>query len=181
MTAADVACFHAVGNLPPWASLAWHIEVFSDRLPRGTLPIAHDSCGNLWLLSVGPDRPGSVLFWDHGTFASVDETDFDAWPQVASSFEDFLAKLSEYRPLPDEEALKSRYTLVQLANCGMANQSPDFNEQEVHDFAWHCHVDEQAKLDMQLVQYAAVVHTDGYTQLRAAEGLIEEGPARLPE
>lgn len=183
-TASDVFCFHCITDERPWASMQWHWDTFAGRLPKDTLPIAHDSCGNLWLLSVGPDHGNAVIFWDHGTFDNFDETDFDAWPKVANSFDEFLGRLSEYRPLPEDEELLSRYALVKRAVEGMAKQSPDFDKYTAVDAAWHCDYSEDGRVQMQLVNYvphAAVTHTDGYSRLRASKGLNEEGPARLPK
>lgn len=182
-TASNVFCFHGVGDLPPWASIQWHIDTFSGRLPEDTLPIAHDSCGNLWLLNIGSQNSGTVVFWDHGTYDNFDETDFEAWPKVAVSFTELVSKLHDYQPLPEEEELLSRYVLVQQAIEGMAQRSPDFDKYAAVDAAWHCDFTEEGKIQMQLVNYiphAAVTHTDGYSRLRAAKGLIDEGPPRLP-
>src|SRR5688572_3552650 len=51
-TASDVFCFFAIGHERPWASMEWHQGTYSGRLPKNTIPIARDSCGNLWLISV---------------------------------------------------------------------------------------------------------------------------------
>jgi hypothetical protein len=182
-TATDVFCFHSIGDERPWASMEWHQKTFSGRLPENTLPIAHDSCGNLWLLNVGPSHAGSVAFWDHGTFGTFDETHFDAWPRVAESFQEFIDNLHEYSPLPEDKELLSRYALVQKAIEGMAKGSSDFHKHSVLDGAWHCHY-EDGHVKMQCVDYvvhAVAAHTDGYSELRAAKGFIKAGPARLPE
>src|SRR5438105_1828158 len=63
-TASDVFCYFAIRDKRAWASLEWHFDTFSGRLPKNTVPIARDSCGNLWLLTVGGERAGSVFFWD---------------------------------------------------------------------------------------------------------------------
>jgi hypothetical protein len=61
-TASDVFCFFAIRDKRAWASMEWHLDTFSDRLPKKTVPIARDSCGNLWLLAVGRENAGSVFF-----------------------------------------------------------------------------------------------------------------------
>ena len=82
-TASDVFCFFAFDDERPWASMDWHYETYSGRLPPETLPIGRDSCGNLWLLGVGGRGAGSVYFWDHGSYGTFDETDIKNWPRVA--------------------------------------------------------------------------------------------------
>src|SRR4051794_1713381 len=52
-TATDVHSFHGLHDGPAWASLRWHMHTYQERLPASTLPIAHDSTGNLWLLHGG--------------------------------------------------------------------------------------------------------------------------------
>jgi len=183
-TASDVFCFHSIGDERAWASMEWHHKTFSGRLPKNTLPIAHDSCGNLWLLNVGPDHGGSVVFWDHGSFDTFDETDFDVWPRVAKSFQEFIHNLHEYQPLLEDKGLLSRYALVQRAIEGMATKSSDFDKHTVLDGAWHCDYSEDGNVKMQCVNYevhAVATHTDGYSRLRAAKGLIQVGPPRLPK
>lgn len=52
-------------NGPYYASLYKHIDMFKNRLPLSTLPIATDAFGNLFILSVHQDRYGYIYFWDH--------------------------------------------------------------------------------------------------------------------
>ena len=69
-TASDVFCYLAIGDNPAWAGMEWHLDTLARRLPKDTIPIARDSCGNLWLLAAGNKDAGSVFFWDHGSFAT---------------------------------------------------------------------------------------------------------------
>src|SRR5204862_6472027 len=175
LTVSDVYCFHCLGDELPWASVEWHCENFAGRLPKDTLPIGHDACGNLWLLNVGPKYGGTVVFWDHGSFETFDETDFDSWPRVANSFQEFLGSLHEYNALSEDAQLLSRYAIVQKAVEGLVKKSPDFNRHSILDGAWHCHY-EDGNVKMQCVNYlphAVATHTDGYSDLRAAKGLIK--------
>lgn len=181
-TATDVFCFHCLGDERPWANLEWHCKAFDGRLPKDTLPIGHDSCGNLWLLNVAPDQDGSIAFWDHGSFDTFDETDFAAWPRVANSFQEFIDGLRDYDTKSEDSKLLSRYALVQRAVEGMAD-TPDSDKRSMLDGAWHCHF-EDGNVSMQCVNYvphAIATHTDGYSQLRAEKGLTKSGPLRLPQ
>jgi hypothetical protein len=83
---------------------------------------------NLWLLNVGPDHGGAVVFWDHGSFDTFNESDFAVWPRVANSFQEFIGKVHEDHPLPGEEVLRSRYALVQKAVKQMADSASDFDK-----------------------------------------------------
>ncbi|MGS2807396.1 SMI1/KNR4 family protein [Nocardia sp. MW-W600-9] len=41
------------------------LEVYEGRVPRWFLPVARDSYGNLFALSLRPEDHGTVWFWDH--------------------------------------------------------------------------------------------------------------------
>ncbi len=183
-TASDVFCFFAIGDERSWASLEWHCDTFSGRLPKGTLPIARDSCGNLWLLSVGSTSPGAVFFWDHGSYETFDETDLAQWPRVATNFHAFRESLIPYDANATNKAVLSRYALVKQATEGMAKKDDGFSTRANPEYAWHCDCTDGGDVRMQFVAYevhAAVTHTDGYSRLRALKGLIKQGPPRLPK
>jgi hypothetical protein len=164
--------------------MEWHHDTYSGRLPENTLPIARDSCGNLWLLSVGGDNVGSVYFWDHGSYDTFDETDLRNWPRVAASFTEFLGSLGSDDVSADTTVVPSRYSLVRQATGGMSENNAGFSTRANPGYVWHCDCDDAGHVKMEFVQYevhAAVTHTDGYSRLRAMKGLIKEGPTRLPE
>ena len=48
-----------------FASLYKHIDVFKNRLPFGTFPIASDPFGNLFIMSLHKESYGHIYFWDH--------------------------------------------------------------------------------------------------------------------
>ena len=183
-TASDVFCFFAIGDERTWASLEWHQESFSERLPAGTLPVARDSSGNLWLLETIGKTKGAMVFWDHGSYDTFDETDIDNLPRVAANFDDFLKALGTYCSEIEDDMVPSRYALVIQAIDGMAKNNPGFGTRDNPEFVWHCDIDANGNCKMQFIQYevhAMVPHTDGYSVLRANNGLIEQGPTRLPE
>lgn len=71
-------------------------DVFSDRVPKGLLPIAGDCFGNIILLDVAAKSPGAVYFWDHER--EDDEPDEPTWDNisfVAASFTDFVNLLHD--------------------------------------------------------------------------------------
>ena len=183
-TSADVFCFFAIGESRASLSFEWHQKTFSDRLPKSTLPIGRDSCGNLWLVSLRSADAGSIFFWDHGSYDTFDETDLNNWPKVAASFREFLGKLTAYDAKSDAGAVVSRYSLAKQAADGMAQQDSGFSARANPDFVWHCDCDDSGNVQMQFVKYevhAAATHTCGYARLLASQGLIKAGRPRLPK
>jgi hypothetical protein len=184
MTASDVFCYFAIGGKHAWASMEWHLHTFARRLPKNTIPIARDSCGNLWLLAVGNENAGSVFFWDHGSYATFDETDLVNWPRVAETFLRFRATLSTYDATVEQSTVPSRYALVEHATEVMAKRAAGFSTRANPGFVWHAACDDNGRVSMEFVKYqvhAVVTHTDGYSDLLAIRGLIKKGPKRLPE
>lgn len=93
----DVQWIYGIHNGEYWASLKWHIKTLSGRIPANTLPIANDSGGNIFLLSLHPDSYGEVWFWDH---ENETEKNADAYLdniiKSADSFTDFVNSLYEH-------------------------------------------------------------------------------------
>jgi hypothetical protein len=183
-TASDVFCFFAISDERAWVSMEWHCETYSGRLPQNTLPIARDSCGNLWLLNIGNDNFGSVYFWDHGSYENVDERDLNSWPQVASSFQEFWDNLAVADASSEDGVVPSRYALVKQATDGIVKRNAGFSTRGNPNSVWHSDCDDIGNVSMQLVQYEAhaiATHTCGYSRLRAIKGLIKPDPKPLPE
>lgn len=183
-TASDVFCYLAIGDERAWASMEWHYETYSGRIPQDTLPVARDSCGNLWLLSTRSEDAGSVYFWDHGSYDTFDETELDNWPRVAASFQEFRDAVGAFDTSASEDVVPSRYSLVQQATDGMAEKSPGFSTRANPGNVWHCDCDDTGHVQMQFVRYethAVTTHTCGYARLCAIKGLIDEGLPRLPQ
>lgn len=176
-TFADVLCFHAIGDPASHNSVDWHLATFEERIPKGTLPIARDSWGNLWLLAFSKESMGKIYFWDHGSYDTFDETDLKQWPNVAASFNEFTRKLQTYQAPSVAEKLPSRYEMVRQANGSLNPGASD-----LLNYAWHG-ARRNGEFVMEYVEYkvhAVFTHTDGYTDLRAQNGLIPEGETRLP-
>jgi hypothetical protein len=47
------------------ASLYKHIDIFKNRVPVGTFPIASDVFGNIFIMSVDPGSYGHIYFWEY--------------------------------------------------------------------------------------------------------------------
>jgi cell wall assembly regulator SMI1 len=65
-----------------------NIRDYQDRIPKGLMPIACDSFGNLVLIDVGAKALGSVYFWDHEK-ESMEEPTWENISFVAPSFTAF--------------------------------------------------------------------------------------------
>ncbi|MFM7739415.1 MAG: SMI1/KNR4 family protein [Planctomycetota bacterium] len=183
-TASDVFCLFAVVDDRPSLSMEWHQESFSNRLPKNTLPIGRDSCGNLWLIGLHGDNAGAIFFWDHGSYDTFDETDLTNWPKVASSFKEFLGNLNTDDASAETGGVPSRYSLVRQATDGMKRRDSGFSTMGNPGFVWHCNCNAEGNVQMQFVQYeahAVATHTCGYSRLCAIKGLIKGGQPRLPE
>jgi hypothetical protein len=78
-----------------YASLYKHVEMFLKRIPLSTFPIATDSFGNLFLMSVHLENYGRIFFWDHEGEPEIQDGHFvDNVSFVSDSFSDFVDKLN---------------------------------------------------------------------------------------
>lgn len=84
----DVQVFFGIGRPVESSDLRWNRQMFADRLPERMLPIACDSGGNLFCLSLSGEDVGSVSYVD------LDEPQ-PAYYRAAADFGAFLDKLSE--------------------------------------------------------------------------------------
>lgn len=82
-------------NGPYYASLYKHIEMFKNRLPVSTFPIATDTFGNLFIMSLHKQNYGYIYFWDHeGEPEYQDGHNTDNCSFVAYSFSEFINNLN---------------------------------------------------------------------------------------
>jgi len=78
-----------------YASLYKHIDMFKNRLPVSTFPIATDAFGNLFIMSVHSESYGHVYFWGHeGESEYQDGHYVDNCSFVAYSFSEFINNLT---------------------------------------------------------------------------------------
>jgi hypothetical protein len=91
----DVQWIFGMVDEPYYASLFQHIDMFYKRIPSWYFPIANDSGGNLYLMSLHIENHGLIAFWKH-----EEETDgnaeqyFENMSFVSNSFTDFLNQLT---------------------------------------------------------------------------------------
>jgi hypothetical protein len=92
----DVQWIYGMVREPNYASLFWHIEIFQRRIPSWYFPIANDSGGNLYLMSLYHENFGMIAFWNHeGETDGEADQYFDNMRIVANSFTEFLNQLAE--------------------------------------------------------------------------------------
>ena len=92
----DVQVLFGLGRSVKSSRLEWNLRTLAERLDPELLPIACDSGGNVFCLSLRLSDNGAVLYCDlHVVFA-----DNESKPQyypVAPSFESFLRKLRPFK------------------------------------------------------------------------------------
>lgn len=77
-----------------YASLYKHIDMFKQRIPLSSFPIATDEFGNLFLMSLHPEGYGHIYFWDHESEPKNQDGHFvDNCHFVAHSFSEFINNL----------------------------------------------------------------------------------------
>lgn len=95
-TPSDVQVLFGVRRSEESSSLTWNLAILADRLETGLLPIARDSEGGVFCLSLRPRDTHAVVYcdlqWVFADHVSRPESYF-----VAPDFESFLGKL---RSLP---------------------------------------------------------------------------------
>lgn len=92
----DVDWIYGMHQGPGWSNLFDAIETYQGRIPSWYMPIAHDSGGNLYLMSLFGKNHGYIAFWRH-EFEGEGDADqyFDNMSFVAKSFQEFLGQLTE--------------------------------------------------------------------------------------
>ena len=85
----DVQEFFGVRQRLESSNISWNAQTFADRLPGGLLPIACDSGGNLFCLSLSGEDLGSVVY------AAFDTRVPEFYP-VSIDVGAFLAKLRDW-------------------------------------------------------------------------------------
>ena len=83
---------HFFGLFPiKYINILYYLEMYKNRVPSNTFPIASDVCGNLILISVKNADRGKIYFWDHEMEADNGETpDYSNLTLIADSFDEFI-------------------------------------------------------------------------------------------
>lgn len=95
-TNTDVLVLFGMFDLPQYGSFFNKVDVFCERIPSWYIPIASDSGGNLFIMSLWEGNKGVVAFWRHEEESPEGEADqyFDNLTKVGESFMDFLSKIN---------------------------------------------------------------------------------------
>ncbi len=81
------------------SSIETTLEIYQDRLPPHTLPIASACGGNLILLHL---KSGAIYFWDHEYEVYAERpVGFEACTKLSTSFNSFLDNLEELDTVPE--------------------------------------------------------------------------------
>lgn len=88
-TPTDVQVFFGLRRSVETSTLSWNKCTFADRLPSALLPIAVDSGGNLFCLTLSGPRRGNIMY-------AALETPSPEFYLVAADFDRFLAKLRDW-------------------------------------------------------------------------------------
>jgi cell wall assembly regulator SMI1 len=89
----DVQEFFGIGASDESSDLSWNKETFSDRIPTQMLPIACDSGGNLFCLSLANEDSGKVIYVDLQFIGEQKQQ--VSFYEVAENFNAFLDKIRE--------------------------------------------------------------------------------------
>ena len=90
----DVQVLFGLGRTIESSCIEWNLDTLANRLPSGLVPVATDSGGNVFLLSLRGADHGAVLYGDlDAVFGDLD-AELPIF-MVSPTFDDFLASLIE--------------------------------------------------------------------------------------
>jgi cell wall assembly regulator SMI1 len=90
----DVVCFDSMNPGDKGSSFEQTYEILVDQtpeFPRGYIPFANSSCGDLFIYSVRPESFGNIMFYQHEYFGDDDR--YVVF--LAPSFREFINSLTE--------------------------------------------------------------------------------------
>jgi len=152
----DVQVFYRIGGSVKSSELNWNRSTLTERLPDDLLPIACDSGGSAFCISLRREGWGAVLYCDLESVAFNYGVKPKFYP-VAPDFDSFLAKI---RPYVKITLTGSRSSDANAANTAAGlKRTPD-------GYTWHHHQDGTT---MQLIPkeiHAQTAHTGGSSLTR---------------
>jgi SMI1-KNR4 cell-wall len=85
----DVQVFFGIGRGVESSDLDWNAQTFLDRIPKGILPIACDSGGNLFCVGLSDSTAGQIFYCDleRAAHLYLVAPDFDAFLEKIRPFE----------------------------------------------------------------------------------------------
>ncbi|MEM7205862.1 MAG: SMI1/KNR4 family protein [Planctomycetota bacterium] len=91
----DLQEFFGITQTVETSNIEWHLDVLTERLEKAQVPIACDSGGNTFCISVRPGDRGQIVYLDLQRVAGDYGAAPEAYP-VAQSFTEFLGKLTDF-------------------------------------------------------------------------------------
>lgn len=92
----DVRCFFGVHAYLNAADLVWNYGVWKRDSPAKLLPIADDSGGSTFCMSLSDDDAGRIYYWDWYRTVCPTRTRYPFIYPIANSLEEFLGMLREW-------------------------------------------------------------------------------------
>lgn len=91
----DVQYIFGMHDGPFYSNFFAYLDAYVDRVPTGYIPIANDSGGNLFIMSLRPENFGEISFWRHEFELKEGDTAdyFDNTEVLTNSFGSFLKML----------------------------------------------------------------------------------------
>ena len=89
----DVVCFYSMNTGDAGPSFEWNYVMMVDQtpeFPRGYIPFANSSGGDMFIYSVNPESFGNIMFNQHECFGDDDYVVF-----LAPTLREFINSLSE--------------------------------------------------------------------------------------
>jgi hypothetical protein len=91
-----VSAFYAVVAQEPYDDLAQALSTYYCRVPDDMIPVAYDPYGNQFCVGIEGKRFGKIYFWDLEEESEEEDGEYyENTYQLAASFDEFLAKLTE--------------------------------------------------------------------------------------
>jgi cell wall assembly regulator SMI1 len=85
-------------------------EFWHEDYPKGSMPVATDGCGNIYLMALTGESRGRIHYLDH-ELPSERKKPVGSLPVVAESFADFLSRLQDFDP-DEPESVELFHILV---------------------------------------------------------------------
>jgi hypothetical protein len=92
---ASVRVFLGIDRESEVECIEWNLTTLVERLPERLIPIARDSSGNVYCISLRQHDRGAILYCDLQSVYADFEHDPEFYP-VAPDFDTFLSKLYEF-------------------------------------------------------------------------------------
>jgi len=154
-SASDVRYFFGIGRPTETECLDWRYEILRQhRIEAWQLPIASDSFGNAYILSLRDEDFGVITYCDLQTVYGKLDVKSDFYP-VAPDFDTFLERLYEFRLEDHVPVAMSRARLEAMTNKLVGYPRTP------RGYTWHHHQDGVTKQLVPKDVHRDTAHTGG--------------------